>query len=115
SEIAVLKVDGQNLSHFAIEEGVSLKPGAKVLAFSNMFGVALGNEAASVLHGVVAAKTDLAARRGAFETNYHGPVYILDAMTNNPGAAGGALTDSKGRLAGLLGKELRSATSNIWL
>jgi serine protease Do len=36
-------------------------------------------------------------------------------MTNNPGSAGGALTDSKGRLAGLLGKELRSSASNIWL
>ena len=86
-----------------------------MLAFSNLFGVALGNEPASVLHGVVAAKTDLAARRGAFETTYRGPVYVLDAMTNNPGAAGGALTDRRGRLAGLLGKELRSSTSNIWL
>ena len=36
-------------------------------------------------------------------------------MTNNPGAAGGALTDAKGRIAGLLGKELRSSTTNIWL
>ena len=86
-----------------------------MLAFSNMFGIALGNEPASVLHGVVAAKTDLAARRGAFETNYRGPAYVLDAMTNNPGAAGGALTDRKGRLAGLLGKELRRSASNIWL
>jgi serine protease Do len=77
--------------------------------------VALGNEPASVLHGVVAAKTDLAARRGAFATNYRGPAYVLDAMTNNPGAAGGALTDRRGRLAGLLGKELRSSTTNIWL
>jgi S1-C subfamily serine protease len=115
SEIAVLKIDGQNLPHFALEEAVALQGGAKVLAFSNMFGVALGNEPTSVLHGVVAAKTELAARRGAFETNYRGPAYILDAMTNNPGAAGGALTDAKGRLAGLLGKELRSSTSNIWL
>jgi serine protease Do len=40
---------------------------------------------------------------------------VLDAMTNNPGAAGGALTDRRGRLAGLLGKELRSSASNIWL
>src|SRR3954468_5119863 len=115
AEIAVLKIGGQSLPHFNIEEAVMLGAGAKVLAFSNMFGIALGNEPASVLHGVVAAKTDLAARRGAFETNYRGPAYVLDAMTNNPGAAGGALTDSKGRLAGLLGKELRSATSNIWL
>jgi serine protease Do len=36
-------------------------------------------------------------------------------MTNNPRAAGGALTDATGRLAGFLGKELRSSTTNIWL
>jgi len=115
SEIAVLKIDGQDLPHFKLPDAVTLKSGAKILAFSNMFGIALGNEPASVLHGVVAARTDLAARRGAFETNYRGPAYVLDAMTNNPGAAGGALTDAQGRLAGLLGKELRSSTSNIWL
>jgi S1-C subfamily serine protease len=115
TEVAVLKVDIQNAEHFNLEEAVSLDAAAKVLAFSNMFGVALGNEPASVLHGVVAAKTDLAARRGAFETNYRGPAYVLDAMTNNPGAAGGALTDRAGRLAGMLGKELRSSTTNIWL
>jgi S1-C subfamily serine protease len=115
AEIAVLKIDALGLAHFNLDEAVSLAPGAQVLAFSNMFGVALGNEPASVLHGVVAAKTDLAARRGAFETNYRGTVYVLDAMTNNPGASGGALTDIKGRVAGLLGKELRSSASNVWL
>ncbi len=115
SEIAVLKLDSPGLPHFNLDEAVSLSPGAKVLAYSNMFGVALGNEPVSVLHGVVAAKTELSARRGAFESNYRGQAYVLDAMTNNPGAAGGALTDSKGRLAGLLGKELRSSASNIWL
>jgi S1-C subfamily serine protease len=115
SEVAVLKIEADNLPHFNLDESASLAAGSKVLAFSNMFGVAVGNEPASVLKGVVAAKTDLAARRGAFETNYRGPAYILDAMTNNPGAAGGALTDRRGRLAGLLGKELRSSTTNIWL
>lgn len=115
TEIAVLKFEADSLPHFNLDEAVVLTGGQKVLAFSNMFGIALGNEPASVLHGVVAAKTDLAARRGAFETNYRGQAYILDAMTNNPGASGGALTDRRGRLAGLLGKELRSATTNIWL
>ena len=115
TEIAVLKIDSPGLPPFNLDEALSLSPGAKVLAFSNIFGIALGNEPASVLHGVVAAKTDLSARRGAFESNYRGQAYVLDAMTNNPGAAGGALTDAKGRLAGLLGKELRSSTSNVWL
>src|SRR5690606_22269347 len=40
---------------------------------------------------------------------------VLDAMTNNPGAAGGALTDASGRLLGLLGKELRNSLTNTWL
>jgi serine protease Do len=114
-EIAVLKVDAQDLEHFNLDEAVSLNPGQRVLAFSNLYGVATGNEPASVLRGIVAAKSDLAARRGAFETNYRGQVYVLDAMTNNPGAAGGALTDRNGQLAGLLGKELRNSQTNTWL
>jgi serine protease Do len=36
-------------------------------------------------------------------------------MTNNPGAAGGALTNETGELLAMLGKELRSAQNNIWL
>jgi S1-C subfamily serine protease len=115
TEIAVLKIEGESLPHFNLEEAVPLEAGSRVLAFSNLYGVAFGNEAASVLKGAVTAKTDLAARRGAFETNYRGVAYVLDAMTNNPGAAGGALTDRRGKLAGLLGKELRSSLTNIWL
>ena len=114
-EIAVLKIDATDLDYFELNDAVILDPGRRVLAFSNLFGVAAGDEAASVLHGSVAAKTNLAARRGAFETAYRGPVYVLDAMTNNPGAAGGALTDVAGNLSGLLGKELRSSLSNTWL
>jgi serine protease Do len=115
TEIAVLKVDGEGLPHFNLDEAVPLDAGSRVLAFSNLYGVAFGNEAASVLKGSVAAKTELAARKGAYETNYRGIAYVLDAMTNNPGAAGGALTDRRGQLAGLLGKELRSSLTNIWL
>jgi S1-C subfamily serine protease len=114
-EIAILKIEAEQLPYFSLLDVVELSPGDRVLTFSNLFGVAVGDEPTSVLHGCVAALADLDARRGAFETNYRGPVYVLDAITNNPGAAGGVLTDRKGRLAGLLGKELRSAQTNIWL
>ena len=40
---------------------------------------------------------------------------MLDAITNNPGAAGGALTNRNGELAGLLGKELRNSQNGTWL
>jgi serine protease Do len=115
TEIAVLKIDAADLPHFDLHQAADLAPGARVLAFSNLYGVATGNEPASVLHGVMSVRTKLAARRGVFETLYQGDVYVLDAMTNNPGAAGGALTDAGGRLAGFLGKELRNSLSNTWL
>jgi serine protease Do len=114
-EIAVLKIDAGPTDCFQLGDAVDLEPGARVLAFSNLYGVATGDEPASVLKGYVSAKTDLSARRGVFQTPYQGPVYVLDAMTNNPGAAGGALTDRRGQLVGILGKELRNSLSNTWL
>ena len=114
-EIAILKIDTDRLDFFARNTAVDLEAGDRVLAFSNLYGVATGDEPASVLHGIVSAKTPLDARRGAFKTTYRGPVFIVDAMTNNPGAAGGALTNREGKLAGILGKELRNSLTNTWL
>jgi len=114
-EIALLKIEAEDTPCFALDEAVQLDRGARVLAFSNLYGVATGNEPTSVLHGVVAAKTRLDARRGVFKTPYKGEVYVLDAMTNNPGAGGGALTDRRGRLVGVIGKELKNSLDNTWL
>lgn len=114
-EVAVLKIDAAETPHFVLEEHGQADAGTRVLAFSNLFGVATGNEPASVQHGIVSGKVPLAARRGAFESPYRGPAYILDAMTNNPGAAGGALVNSQGALLGVLGKELRSSLTNSWM
>jgi serine protease Do len=114
-ELAVLKIEGEGLPHFDLAAAVPAEAGTRVLAFSNLFGVAAGEEPNSVQHGTVAVKTRLDARRGVFESPYRGNVYVLDAMTNNPGAAGGALVNQHGELLAMLGKELRSAQNHIWL
>ncbi len=114
-EIAILKIDALEVPFFDIEAAVATDVGEKVLAFSNLYGVATGDEPASVVHGIVAATTTLSARSGAMKSNYQGNVYILDAMTNNPGAAGGAVTNRVGELTGLIGKELRDSQTNTWL
>jgi len=114
-EIAVLKIDASGLAHFDLDEAVDATAGTRVLALSNLFGVAAAGEPVSAQHGVVSVRTRLDARRGTFDTPYHGPVYVIDAMTNNPGAAGGALVTFEGRLVGVLGKELRDARSSTWL
>lgn len=114
-EIAILKIDAQQLEYFDLSRPAELQLGDWVLAFSNLYGVATGNESCSVQHGILSSITNLSARRGAFDSTYQGRVYVFDAMTNNAGATGGALTDRQGQLAGLLGKERRDRDSGIWL
>ena len=118
-DMAVLKIEAENLPFFDLAETPSSEgaasPGSRVLAFSNAFKVATGDEPVTVMHGVISAKTSLAARRGAFESPYTGPVYVVDAVTNNSGAAGGVLTTRDGRLLGMIGKELRNTQTNTWL
>ncbi len=114
-EVAVLKIDASGLDSFDLDQAVELSVGTPVLAFSNLYGVATGDEPLSIQHGVVTAVTTLSARKGTFQSPFQGRVLMLDAMTNNAGAAGGALTDGQGRLAAVLGKELRDNLSGIWL
>jgi serine protease Do len=116
-DLAVLKIEGDNLELpcFDLRDIADASPGTRVLAFSNMFKVATGDEPVSVVHGVIAARARLSARRGAYGAAYEGPVYIVDAVTNNPGAAGGALTTLDGRLIGMIGRELRNTESNTWV
>ncbi len=114
-EIAVLQTKQPARAHFSLDETVTANVGQRVLAISNLFGIATGREMSSVQKGVIMTRTRLDARRGTFSSVYQGPVFVIDAMTNNPGAAGGALIDLNGRLLGMLGKELREARANIWL
>jgi serine protease Do len=114
-DLAVVKIDAEDLPFFDLAEYTTAGPGVRVLGFTNMYKVATGDEPVSVLHGVISARTNLTARRGRFEVPYNGPVYIVDAITNNPGSAGGVLTTYDGRLLGMLGRELRNAESNIWI
>jgi serine protease Do len=115
-ELAVLQIEAEDLPCFALEQPpAAVPPGTRVVALSNMFGVAAGDERVTAQRGVVAAVVPLEARRGAAEAAFRGTVYVLDCTTNNPGSPGGALVDARGRLVGMLGKELRSTAAGIWL
>jgi serine protease Do len=117
-ELAVLTIEAEDLPAFDLAGGAAAAPapvGTRVLALSNMFGVAVGDERVTAQRGVVAAVVPLEARRGAAEAAFTGTVYVLDCTTNNPGAPGGAVVDAAGGLVGMLGKELRATTSGAWL
>lgn len=86
-----------------------------VLAFTNQFEVAVRDEPVSVQRGVLAAIVPFAGRRGITEANYKGMAYIVDAITNNPGANGGLLTTRRGEPLGIIGKELKNTLSETWV
>jgi serine protease Do len=122
-DVALIKVGDdktkvEDLPYFDVIEA-GKKPlvdaGTGVLAFSNQFNIATREEPMSIQQGRVAAYARLYGRIGIHEAPYTGNVYVIDAITNNPGAAGGALTNRKGELLGLLGKELRNEQTNTWI
>jgi serine protease Do len=119
-DVALLKIDDEvdRLPHFDFGKEAA-RPRADngdwVLAFSNQFKIALRDEPMSVQRGVIAAYTELRGRRGIFDAPFTGDVYFLDAIANNPGAAGGIVTTRKGDLLGILGRELKDTRTDTWI
>lgn len=118
-DAALVKIDKvENLPYFDIAAAAKLppaKPGDWILAFSNEFQIATGDEPVSIQKGVIAAYGKLRGRRGVFEVPYAGDVYLIDAVTNNIGSSGGMVTGRDGRPLGMIGKELRNSLTNTWI
>jgi serine protease Do len=120
-DAALIKIDDDKLLPVpffdiaAAAKNPVAQTGDWVLAFSNQFHIATRDEPMSVQHGVIASFAKLDARRGVHDAPYSGDCYVLDAITNNPGAGGGALTTRKGELLGMIGKELRNRRSETWI
>jgi serine protease Do len=121
-----IKVDGKKvgestglkLPHFKLDEEVKKKPaesGDWVLAYSNLFEIAMRDEAVSVMQGTILSYSKLHGRRGIFDFPYTGDVYVVDAITNGPGAGGGPLVNRRGDLLGIIGREIKNSLSETWI
>jgi len=121
-----IKIDGLkptdptnlDLPFFDIPEAAKrppAEPGDWVLAYSNQFEIAMRNEPVSVQRGSVMSYSKLHGKRGIFDFPYTGEVYVVDAIMCNPGSGGGALTDRKGNLLGVIGREIKNALSETWI
>lgn len=115
-QLALVRIDAEGLAHFSLDPlREDPMPGDAIWALSNLFGIAAGEEAISVQAGIIAARGPLTLSEGAGGEADLGDVYFLDAITNNPGASGGAVIDMRGRLIGIIGKERRSAATGTWV
>jgi serine protease Do len=114
-QLALLRIDATNLPFIAPEKSDHLSLGDTVYAMGNCFKIAEGPEPVSVFRGMVSARSFLQARRLSQDFEYTGPVIIYDAITANPGSAGGPLLDLDGRFVGLVGKVVESVQTNTRL
>ena len=115
SQIAQLKIEANTADFFEIPEKPAAGKGDWILAVSNAFKVADRAEPLSVNIGVLSLRTQLDARRGVNDFPYEGDVYLYDAITSNPGAAGGAVVSSEGKLVGMIGRVIESKSTNTRL
>lgn len=116
-DLAVLKLESadERFPAFSLADARDVEPGTRVMAFSNMFKVATGDEPVTVMHGVISAKTKLSTKRGVFDVSLDSDLYIVDAITNNAGSEGGLLTALNGRPIAMIGRQLRNAQTNTWV
>ncbi len=114
-QLALLKIDAPTPQYFALGDQPPVEKGSWVVAVSNAFKVADGAEPLSVTLGIVSLRTRLDARRGTQDSPYLGDLLLIDAITSNPGAAGGAVVTADGRLAGMIGKIIESKSTNTRL
>lgn len=114
-QLALLKVEAKTPDYFNLAEQSPAKQGDWVLAISNAFKVADGDEPLSVNLGIVSLRTRLEAKRGFSDIPYDGDVLLIDAITSNPGTPGGAVMTADSRLAGLIGRIIEGKRTNTRL
>ena len=91
SDLAILKIDAQDMPHLSFRDSDTVEVGELVLAIGNPFGVGQ-----TVSSGIVSGL----ARSGAGAGTARGYFIQTDAPIN-PGNSGGALIDVAGRLIGI--------------
>lgn len=109
---------GLDLPYFDFAEAAkrpTAQPGDWVLGFTNQYEIALRDEQLTVMRGVVSAVSKLSGKVGVFDFPYTGEVYVVDAITNGPGGAGGALTTRDGKLLGIIGREIKNTQTETVL
>jgi serine protease Do len=111
-QLALLKIDASTPDYFKLSDGPVAQKGDWVIAVSNAFKVAERAEPLSVTLGILSLDTHLTAKRRETEVIYDGQLYLIDCVTSNPGAAGGAVVTSDGKLVGVIGKLIESKETN---
>ncbi|MDG2013959.1 MAG: trypsin-like peptidase domain-containing protein [Pirellulaceae bacterium] len=111
-QLALLKIDIATPNFFELSDKPVGRKGDWVLTLSNAFKVADGVEWMSVNLGVISLRTKMDARLNTRDVAYSGELVLIDAITSNPGAGGGAVVTVDGELVGSIGRIINSSETN---
>ena len=114
-QLALLKIDAELSNWFELSEKSIVQQGDWVVAICNAFKVADKAEPISATLGIVSLQSEMDAKLSKRDYAFRGELFLIDAITSNPGAAGGAVLTADGRLAGLVGKIINSSDTNTRL
>ena len=114
-QLALLKITGGEFKYFELPKTDVGKKGDWVVALSNAFKVADKSEPLSATLGVISLRTSMEAWLNKRDIAYRGKLVLLDCITSNPGAGGGAVVTTDGALVGMVGKIIKSSETNTRL
>ena len=115
SRLATLRIDRGTPDYFELSDKPVGKQGDFVIALTNAFKVADREEPLSASAGIISLRSSIEARYNPRDIAYAGDLVLIDAITSNPGAAGGAVIDLQGNLVGMVGKIINSTDTNTRL
>jgi len=112
-QLALLKIEAdRELEFFQLSDKPVGEKGDWVVALSNAFKVANESEPMSAMIGIISLRSSIEARLNDRDVAYKGPLVLIDAITSNPGAGGGAVINAEGQLVGMIGKLINSSETN---
>ena len=114
-QLALLKIEAEMPQWFELAEKPIVQQGDWVVAVCNAFKVADKAEPISATLGIVSLESEMEAKLTKRDYAFRGELFLIDAITSNPGAAGGAVLTTDGRLAGMVGKIINSSETNTRL
>lgn len=114
-QMSLLDIGVPTPNFFDLEKESAARQGDWVVAISNAFKVADKDEPLSVMMGVISLRTTIDAKLNARDVAYSGPLVLIDAITSNPGAAGGVVLDGAGQIVGMIGRIIDSSETNTRL
>ena len=114
-QLAILQIQAETPNYFELKREDVGQQGDFVVAVANSFKVADKEEPLSATLGVISLRTSIEARLTERDVAYQGDMVLIDQITSNPGAAGGAVLTIDGKLIGVIGKIINSSETNTRL